>query len=839
MPNTLEVFSPVDGVIIPVEQVPDPVFNERMLGDGVAVDPASNVIFAPFDGKISNLNKGLHALVLTQNNFEVLIHVGLETVNLKGQGFKPFVKEGDAVKKGQKLLEFDRDFIAKNAPSSLVILVVTSPADTKITPASGQVKAGERLFTAGTEPDAATDDETTPQWPAVESEALLIINPNGLHARPAGVLAKASSAYPFDITLHKNGQETNAKSVVGIMSLAVDKGDKIILRARAQRKQDAQEALQTLSKLVQDGLGESEPAVCRPPAPCLCSEQKNVDFSKHSALKALTACIGLAQGRAFQLQTGEITFEENAADPEAEINTLDATVSGLAQDIEQQIANTKNESTRGILKAHLEILKDPFLSRQAHNAIRAGKSASYGFNEAVRNSIDLIKKTNNRFLMERIADFKDLRKRVLLKLNGQEETAPAFPKDCIVFASDLLPSDLAFFNENIKGAVLAACSPTAHTAIMLRNMGLPSLVSAGECVLSVPDGTPVGVDATEGVLYVNPNESERNDLAERIAKANEQELKNREASKDPAVTKDGVRVIVGGNISNEKEAYLAYQNGAESLGLVRTEFLFFQGASAPSQDSQFTLYQNIANAMHGRPITLRTLDVGGDKPVQYIKIPPEENPIVGLRGVRNYGTNREIFLSQIRAMLRVQPSGVVRIMLPMVSFVGEVTEYRRIIEEEKKKLGISASVEVGIMIEVPAAALMAEQFAQYADFFSLGTNDLTQYTLAIDRGHKTLSALADSLNPAVLKLIEMTCRGAAKYERETAVCGAMAGDLKAIPLLVGLGVRELAVAANAVAQIKALIRSLDAKQCREAALHALTLSCAAEVREFVHQKFNV
>ena len=653
------------------------------------------------------------------------------------------------------------------------------------------------------------------------------------------MLAKAASAYPFDIALSKNGRETNAKSVVGIMSLALDKGDKVILRARAEQKQHALDALQALSRMIKDGLGEKAPEVCRTAGPCLCSEQKEVDLSKPSALKALTACIGLAEGRAFQFQTGEITFEENAADPEAEIKLLDATVSGLAEDIEREAAKTKNESTRGILKAHLEILKDPFLSQQAHKAILGGKSASYGFNEAVRSSIDLIKKTNNRFLMERIADFKDLRKRVLLKINGKEETAPVFPKDSIVFAHDLLPSDLAFFNENIKGVVLAACSPTAHTAIMLRNMGLPSLVSAGECVLAIPDGTPVGVDAAEGVLYVNPAETERKAFSERIAKAKEEDLKNREASKEPAVTKDGVRVIVGGNISNEKEAYLAYQNGAESLGLVRTEFLFFQGASAPSQESQFTLYQNIANAMHGRPITLRTLDVGGDKPVEYIKIPPEENPIVGLRGVRNYAANKELFLSQIRAMLRVQPSGVVRIMLPMVSFVGEITEYRRIIEEEKKKLGISSSVEVGIMIEVPAAALMADQFAKYADFFSLGTNDLTQYTLAIDRGHKTLSALADSLSPAVLKLIEMTCRGADKYERETAVCGAMAGDLKAIPLLVGLGVRELAVAANAVAQIKALIRSLDAKECREAALHALTLSCAAEVREFVHQKFNV
>ena len=243
--------------------------------------------------------------------------------------------------------------------------------------------------------------------------------------------------------------------------------------------------------------------------------------------------------------------------------------------------------------------------------------------------------------------------------------------------------------------------------------------------------------------------------------------------------------------------------------------------------------------MHGRPVTLRTLDIGGDKPVEFVRLPKEQNPVLGLRGVRTYELNESLFRAQIRAMLRVKPAGVVRIMLPMISFIEEAALMRRLIKEEQQNLGIEAPLEIGIMVEVPSAALLAEQFAEEVDFFSIGTNDLTQYTLAIDRGHPSLAARADHLNPAILHLIAATGRAGKKHHKPVAVCGAMAGDSQAVPLLVGLGVTELAVSAQAVGKIKSIVRMLDEEFCTQAAQQALSLKNAKQVRAFVHKTFHI
>lgn len=843
----LKVYAPADGILTPIEQVPDPVFNEKMLGDGLAVAPQNNLLRAPCDGKIVNINKGLHALVLKTGDVEILIHIGIETVNLKGKGFKAVAHEGDDVKKGDPLIEFDREFLAANAPSNLVIMVVTSPANVTLQKAAeGPVKAGQdlafELHILGQEGETSAPAAKSAK---TLSRAVRVPNENGLHARPAGRLADAAKGYAFEIELIKNGGETaNAKSVVNIMSMGLAKGDEITFAVYAPNEAEGAKIAESLAKLVEEGLGESahetalddEPKTCSLSQPCVCAEHPRVTPGGPGVFRALTACIGMAQGKIFKLESGDVAFEEDAKNsPQTENERLTKTLAELENVLRAEITAAGNESTKEILKAHLGILKDPFLHTHADKFILQGKSAEFSFNEAIRSSIDAIKRTQNRFLMERISDFKDLRKRVLLALGGKAEAAPQFPPDSIVLAEDLLPSDLAFFNENVKGAVLAHGSPTAHTSIMLRNMGIPSLVAAGECVLDTPNGARAVVDATEGIVYLSPNDAQYQQLLKKIEETVLQKEKDQKESRQGAATTDGVEIVVGGNISNEKEALAAFENGADALGLVRTEFLFFQGQKAPSEERQFMLYQNIANAMHARPITLRTLDVGGDKPVEYIQIPAEANPIVGLRGVRNYESNRELFLSQIRAMLRVTPPGTVRIMLPMVAFVNEMAEYRKLIEEEKKKLRVTTPVEIGMMIEVPSAAVMAKQFAPHADFFSIGTNDLTQYTLAIDRGHKTLSKMADALHPSVLFMIQQACQA----KRPVAVCGAMAGDPKAVPLLIGLGVTELAVGANAIASIKALVRRLNRARCAEVAAQAVQLSDAAQVRELVHQEFDV
>ena len=831
MPPVLELCSPAQGFLRPLEQVPDPVFSEHMLGNGFAIEPAEGILYAPFAGTVSNINKNAHALVLTQNGFEILLHIGLETVALKGQGFEVLVQEGQSVSCGQALIRFDLAALKNAVPCYWIMCTVTAPEAAPVAlSAPRAVKPGEKVAVAGAQEFPAAATSAPENAPAFDSAPITITNPNGLHARPAGVLARLAAQYDFPILIVYNQTETNAKSTVSIMALALEKGSVIRLRARTADEQAAQSALTALTQALTDGLGET---------PCKCAPKPALDFSRTLTLKALSCGGGFAHGPACVYTAGEIPFEENAQNPAAEQTRLNEILAQQEETLQEEISHASSAAAQDILQAHLGLLKDPFLLSHAQKIMEQGKTAAFAFNEAIRASVELLKKTKNRFLMERIADLKDLRKRVLLALNGQSAALPAFPAGCVIFAEDLLPSDLAFLEGRVSGVVLAAGSPTAHVCIMLRNMGLPALACAGEEVLQIPAGSDTFIDAAQGTLYINPSAPDRARLLTEMDAARLQLEQDIQAGQAPALTLDGVRITVGGNICNEKEALQAYQNGADSLGLVRTELLFLQNQThAPSEDEQLRQYQGIVNAMHGRPVTLRTLDIGGDKPAPYLNLPPEENPVLGIRGVRAYGTNKEVFLSQLRAMLRVQPAGQVRIMIPMVGFVSEAQACRRLIEQEKQALGIQAKVETGIMVEVPSAALLAEQFAQTADFFSLGTNDLTQYTLAIDRGHPLIAARADHLHPAVLHLIARTGQAAQAAHIPAAVCGAMAGDTDAVPLLVGLGITELAVSAGAIGKIKALVRRLNAADCRALAQQALILPDAQAVRELVRRHFS-
>ncbi len=831
-----QVFSPADGELLPLEQVPDPAFAEHMLGDGIAVNPSAGFIVAPFDGVITSVHQSLHAVTIKNGSLEVLIHVGVDTVSLKGQGFKALVKNGDSVKKGQKLTEFDKDFLAKKAPSNWVIMVVTAPdgASLKKQP-QGPVHAGKDLVFSLPLQDASADTAA----PAASADTKWIYSPeiiiqcrDGLHARPAARLADAAKQFPFHIELETDHSCADAKSLVAVMGLGIASGAKIRLRTSSP---DGADALKKLTALLEDGLGEST-------ARSTTVEEKKEALAATeplpNMLKAFTACAGIASGKSWLWQKQTVEVNHTVTSPEQEQTNLEEALRKVLQDFAAEMKVAPSKAAHDILQAHVGLLQDPFLTTKAKDHIRQGKSASAAFNEAIRASIDVLKATKNRLLMERVADLKDLRSRVLLKLAGKTVQKPEFPDNCILLAEELLPSDLSYFDSRVKGVLLAGSSPTAHVAILLRNMGLPSLVAAGENVLRIADGTPLIINASEALVYINPDESE----SKRLQKISEQEkiaqTQNAKTACKPAVTKDGVQIHVTGNASGEKEAHAAQNNGADGLGLVRTEFIFYQGKEAPTEEEQYQLYQNIASALQGKPVTLRTLDAGGDKPVSYMPLPEEENPIMGMRGIRTYTRHRHLFLTQIRAMLRVANSAPLRIMLPMVAFEDEFLEYKKLIEKEKQTLGISAPVEVGMMIEVPSAALTSGLLSQHADFFSIGTNDLTQYTLAIDRGHRTLCYRADPMHPAVLQLIGLTCQGAATHNRPVAVCGAMAGDLLAVPLLIGLGVSELAVGANAIAQVKARVRNLSKAHCEQVAKQALACPDAHAVRELVKKEFG-
>jgi phosphocarrier protein FPr/phosphocarrier protein len=401
----------------------------------------------------------------------------------------------------------------------------------------------------------------------------------------------------------------------------------------------------------------------------------------------------------------------------------------------------------------------------------------------------------------------------------------------ILIARELLPSQLIALDEaRVAGIAMAAGGATSHAAILAAAMGIPALVALGPAVLGVPDGTPLVLDAGRGVLEIDPGETRLVAAHARVAALTAQRAALAAAAQRESHTADGTRIEVLANIGSLAEAQAAVRNGAEGCGLLRTEFLFLDRLSPPTEAEQSAEYQKIADVLGARPLTIRTLDAGGDKPIAYLPLPEEENPALGLRGVRTSLAFPELLRTQLRAVLAVRGPAQCRLLLPMISDVEEIQAVRRLLEEVCGELGRAERIRVGVMIETPAAALLAERIAAVADFLSIGTNDLTQYTLAMDRGHPQLAARLDALHPAVLRLIAQTAEGARTHGRHAAVCGGLASEPLVAPLLVGLGVQELSAVPAVIPQLKARIQGASLSDCRALAQQALEQPSAAAVR---------
>lgn len=682
----------------------------------------------------------------------------------------------------------------------------------------------------------------------VISAPISIKNETGIHARPASHIFQTAGKYKSTIQLKKGDKVVNAKSIIAILGLGVKYQESIQVLAQGE---DAQQAVDHIVKEIEEGLGEevghsgkSNLSEKQKESPSMVND-KNVivDFSGEVVLDGVVASPGLVIGRSYQVVEENIAVEENSSHNARELETFERSILNLKAKINQDIdiARLAKHSTKvEIFKAHLKILEDEELIDNAKSNIKSGKTAGFGWVMAVNSAIDVLNSTGNQILMERTADLKDLKNRLLKFILGKpDDSNVSYGENTIIVAKDLVPSDVAKFDSRVVGVLLAFGSATSHVALMLRNMGTPCLVAIGESALNISNDTNIVLDANESTILVNASDDKLVTIADKQKELNLIKQINVENSKKPAITKDGVTISVKGNISNPAEAQKAFDLGAEGVGLLRTEFLFFNSHNAPSLNEQHSLYQSCLDAMQGGYITYRTLDVGGDKPLDYVRIGHEENPILGLRGVRNYTLNMEVFLTQIRAILKVKPLKLCKIMIPMVSEISEMVEMKRILEEEKKKAGITEHIELGTMIEVPSAALMADTMAKYVDFFSIGTNDLAQYTLAMDRGNPNLTARLKNLNPALLKLIKITVDGGNLHGKPTSVCGAMASEIKAIPILLGLGVKELSTSMKSIPDVKALIRNLDFAHCKDVANKALQLESTEDVVKLVKQEFNI
>jgi multiphosphoryl transfer protein len=834
----VSLMAPLSGRLVPIEKVPDPVFADKMVGDGISIDPISQTLISPCEGEVIQIHPSCHAVtVKTADGLEVLMHIGLDTVTLRGEGFTPRVKVGDQVRTGTPLIDFDADYIALHAKSLLTQIVISnSDQVAKFIPYAGNVTAGQDvvldLTLAGAQTGTAVETGVT-----VTSDPIIVPNPTGLHARPAAVLVNLVKKYKSEIRLKRADKEVSARSVVGLMGLEVAHGDTVQLIASGP---DAVAAIAELSEALRTGLGEegakpiavlasiaSLTAAPAPPRPR--SDDPNL-------ILGVAASPGVAVGYTYRIQHQEISVPETGSNPNAERRKLEQALDQAKSEIEALRAKVHGQADAGkaaIFAAHLELLEDPELEDTATSLIDKGKSAAFAWKQAYTSQAEILAKLKNELLAARATDLRDVGGRVLRILTGVETESVSYPNNSILLAEDLTPSDTATME---AGKVLGFCTvgggATSHVSILARSMDIPAIAGAEPRIMELANGTPVILDGSRGKMRLNPSSEEMEQVRQkqvRLKARREVELANAD---QPAITKDGHRIEVVANIGNQKDAEKGVALGAEGVGLLRSEFVFMERDSAPSEDEQTEIYSNIARVLGDRPLIIRTLDVGGDKPLPYLPIPHEENPFLGVRGVRIGFDRPDILRTQLRAILRASTQGNVKVMFPMIATLEDWRMAKAMLEEERQKLGIPP-IQSGIMVEVPSAAVMADQFAKEADFFSVGTNDLTQYTLAMDRGHPNLAPYVDSLSPAVMSLIGMAAKAANDNGKFCGICGGIGSDPQAVPILIGLGVKELSVSVPTIPSIKAQIRNLSLADCQQLAARALSLKSGAEIRDMV------
>ncbi|PNG43851.1 PTS mannose transporter subunit IIC [Pseudomonas asplenii] len=823
-PQQLQLLAPLSGVLIPLDQVPDQVFSSRVIGDGLCIDPTSATLCAPLAGVVSTVQASGHAVSITDDNgVQVLMHIGLDTVNLAGQGFSRRVEEGQRVEAGQALIEFDADYIALHARSLMTLmLVVSGEPFTWLAAPTGLVETGQPLLSLAN-PEVTSEASVGAEGERLFSPLLRLPNPNGLHARPAAVLAQAAKAFSARIYLHRQQAEANAKSLVAIMALQTAWGDSVQVSALGE---DADVAVNTLARLLAEGCGE---AVTAPTTATV----ESVEPETLTVLRGVCASPGSALGRVMQISEPTLEVNTFGVGPHIERETLANALIEADMALQHLRDIAGSDAQAEIFKAHQELLADPGLLDQAQALIAEGKSAAFAWRAATESTAVLFQQLGTSLLAERAADLADVGSRVLKLILGVSEQALALPAGTILIADQLTPSQTAGLDtDKVLGFATVGGGATSHVAILARAWGLPAICGMPAQMLALANGAQVLLDADKGELQLNPGAVV---ITQWQARHERQRLRHQHEHAQAALaarTRDGHHVEVTANVASLSETEQAMTLGAAGVGLLRSEFLYLDRNHAPTRDEQVSTYNAIARAVGpAHNLVVRTLDVGGDKPLAYVPMDSETNPFLGLRGIRLCLARPDLLREQFRAILGSVGLTRLHIMLPMVTQLAELRQARQILEEQARALNLGQLPKLGIMIEVPAAALMADRFAPHVDFFSIGTNDLTQYTLAMDRDHPRLASQADSFHPSVLRLIAMTVEAAHAHGKWVGVCGAMASERLAVPLLLGLGVDELSVSVPQIPAIKAAVREVNLLDCKAIAEQVLGLESAEEVRE--------
>ena len=566
-------------------------------------------------------------------------------------------------------------------------------------------------------------------------------------------------------------------------------------------------------------------------------------------LQGIAASDGIAIAKVYTLTEPDLTVTKvTVEDSEKEVSRLDDALAASIKDVElikETALKNLGEEEAQVFDAHLMVLSDPELIGQVKDSITSNKvNAESALKEVTDMFISIFAgMEDNPYMQERAADIRDVSKRILAHLLGVKIPSPATIKDeVIIVAADLTPSDTAQLNRQyVKAFVTDIGGRTSHSAIMARSLEIPAIVGTKEVTLLAKDGDIIIVDGLAGDVFLNPSEEV---IAEYRAKAEAFAAQQAEWEKlkdSKTYTKDGHQVELAANIGTPKDLEGVVHNGAEGVGLYRTEFLYMDSHEMPTEEDQFEAYKAVLEGMNGKPVVVRTMDIGGDKELPYLPLPHEMNPFLGYRAIRISLHEPEMFRTQLRALLRASVYGKLRIMFPMIATLNDFRGAKALLEEEKAKLiaegvAVSDDIQVGIMIEIPAAAVLAHQFAKEVDFFSIGTNDLIQYTMAADRMNERVSYLYQPYNPSILTLIKHVIDSAHKEGKWAGMCGEMAGDQTAVPLLVGLGLDEFSMSASSVLKTRSLISKLTLGNMQELAAKAIN-ECATvqEVEALVEE----
>lgn len=648
---------------------------------------------------------------------------------------------------------------------------------------------------------------------------------HGLHARPATAVAAKAREFESELRLRMGEREVDARSMAALLELGAAHGAELELLARGR---DAEAALEALAALLESPDVEERSRVraghgWRPTA-------------TDKSLTGIPAAPGLAVGRLRFL--AEIATaprnEKGAGSPEQERNRLEeafAQAASALRELHGTVGARASKSAAAIFLAHLELLESGGMREDALARVRAGDAAEAAWEGAFRALWTSLASSDNAVTASRAADVRDVGGRVLALLRG-EGPAAAVPEDdepVVLVARELVPSQAAQLDSTrVAGFCTVEGGATSHVAVLARSLGIPAVTGLPEAVLSLRPGAQAVLDADAGMLLVDPDGRDLETARMAVGNLHDDRRRSWESRFEPALTRDGRRIEVGANIGRVEEAAQAVEAGAEGVGLVRSEFLFLDRNEAPGEDEQFEAYRGMLRGLGGLPMILRTLDIGGDKQAPYIHEPPEENPFLGVRGIRLCLRRTDLLRTQLRAAYRAAFEGPLRLMFPMVASIGELRRAREIAEGIRVELG-APTVPIGVMIEVPTAALLAGVLAREADFFSIGTNDLTQYALAMDRGNPRLAAEAKGTHPGVLRLVAETVAGARRHGRRVGVCGGIACEPAGALLLAGLGVDELSMAIPDVARVKELLRDQDHARLREVARRALEREDADDV----------